>query len=295
MSHVGTLVRGRAYRERAVSARDGTKLYVRDYGDALSSRAPLVCLPGLTRDSRDFHDLALRHAPSRRVICPDLRGRGRSPRATNPAQYAPTALLEDVLDVFDALGIRRAIVIGASFGGYLAMALGAARTRVLAGVILNDIGPELDRTDIAKIAAYIADHQAQPNWDAAARHARDLLGRDWARQDDATWIKLARQSYSEAPDGTLRLDHDPAIGLPLSDMMRGNEGPDLWSLFGVLRSVPTLVLRGERSRILSAATLTRMVAAKPDLIVATVEGVGHMPLLDEPDSLEAIDGFLARF
>lgn len=121
------------------------------------------------------------------------------------------------------------------------------------------------------------------------------MGRDWARQDDTIWLKLARQSYSEAADGTLKLDYDPAIGLPLTDMMGGNNGPDLWSLFGALRRVPTLVLRGERSRILSAATLTRMVAAKPDLIVSTVEGVGHMPLLDEPDSLEAIDGFLARF
>ena len=149
---------------------------------------------------------------------------------------------------------------------------------------------------MAKIAGYIADHPPQPSWEAAARHARDLLGRDWARQDDATWLKLARQSYSEVPDGSLQLDHDPAIGLPLRDLMRnGDDQLDLWRLFRSLRAVPTLVLRGERSRILTETTLARMRAEKSDLLAATVAGAGHMPLLDEPESLEAINGFLARF
>ncbi len=132
MSAGASFERSRAFRERSVSARDGAALYVRDYGDGLSPRVPLVCLPGFTRDSRDFHALALRHASSRRVVCPDLRGRGRSPRDANPAPYAPAALLEDVLDMLDALGLQRAIVLGASFGGFLAMSsapLGPARSR----------------------------------------------------------------------------------------------------------------------------------------------------------------------
>lgn len=296
MSGAADFAHARAYRERIVSARDGAGLYVRDYGDALSPRAPLLCLPGFTRDSRDFHDFALRHAARRRVVCPDLRGRGRSPRAANPAHYAPAALLEDVLDMLDALGLQRTVVLGASFGGFLAMALGAARPRALAGVILNDIGPQIDPVEMAKIAGYVAENRPQPSWDAAAHYARELLGRDWARQDDATWLRLARQSYSEAPDGTLRLDHDPAIGVPLKDLMRGGDDlPDLWRLFRALRAVPTLVLRGARSRILRAASLERMKAEKPDLMAVTVAGVGHMPLLDEPESLEATDGFLARF
>lgn len=295
MSEAVTVERARAYGERSVSARDGAALYVRDYGDPLSPRAPLLCLPGFTRDSRDFHEFALRHAASRRVVCPDLRGRGRSPRAANPARYAPIALLEDVLDLMDALGLERLVVLGASFGGFLAMGLGAARPRALGGVILNDVGPEIAPVEMAKIAGYIAEHRPQPNWEAAARYARELLGRDWARQDEATWLKLARQSYSENPDGTLRLDYDPAIGLPLKAMMRGGDDlPDLWRLFRALRVVPTLVLRGARSRILTKATLARMTAEKPDLIAVTVAGVGHMPLLDEPESLEATDGFLAH-
>ena len=290
--------RARSYRERTVSARDGAALYVRDYGEPLDSRTPLFCLPGFTRDSRDFHEVALRHAGSRRGVCPDLRGRGRSPRTTDPTRYSPTSLLEDVIDLLDALGMARAIVLGASFGGFLAMGLGAARPRSLVGVILNDVGPEVDPGEIDTIAGYIAEHRPQPSWDAAARHGRELLGRDWARQDDATWLRLARQSYSEAPDGSLRLDFDPAIGQPLKAMMRGggsSDTPDLWRLFGTLRAVPTLVLRGAVSRILTEQTLERMKTAKPDLLAVTVAGVGHMPLLDEPESSEAIDGFLARF
>jgi pimeloyl-ACP methyl ester carboxylesterase len=290
------LAAGRAYRERSISARDGLDLYARDYGDQASRRTPLLCLPGFTRNSNDFHETALRHAPARRVVCPDLRGRGRSGRDANPAHYAPMAVLEDVLDVVDALGIARMVVLGAPFGGFLAMGIGTARPRALAGVILNDVGPDIERKEMARIAGYIAENRPQPDWETAARHAREAFGRDWDRQDDATWLKLARQSYTEGPDGQLHLDYDPAIGLPLQAMMRGRgRQTNLWRLFIALRQVPTLVLRGERSRILTEATLARMIEAKPDLMVARIPGIGHMPLLDEPESIEAIDGFLARF
>jgi pimeloyl-ACP methyl ester carboxylesterase len=268
---------------------------VRDYGDRVSERTSLLCLPGFTRDSRDFHELALRHAASRRVLCPDLRGRGRSERDPDPDKYAPAALLEDVLDVIDALGVRRAVVLGASFGGFLAMGLAVARPRSVAGVILNDVGPEVDQAEMARIAGYIVEHKPQPSWDAALRHARESFGRDWQRQDDETWLKLVRQSYSEGPDGQLQLDHDPAIARPLLATLKGSsESPDLWQLFRTLGPVPTLVLRGALSRILKPATLERMAAEKPDLVVVVIPGVGHMPILDEPEALMAIDGFLAR-
>lgn len=285
-----------AYRETMVSARDGHRLYVRDYGGQRSTRPPLLCLPGFTRDTRDFHDLALRLAGQRRVVCPDMLGRGRSERAADAKRYAPAALLEDTMDLMDALGLRRVVVLGASFGGFLAMGLGAARPRCLAGVILNDVGPEIERAEMARIAGYIAEHRPQPSWKIAAAHARETLGTGWSRQDDETWLKLARQSYSEGPDGTLVLDHDPLIGVPLQAIMKGgSDAPDLWRLFRALGPVPTLVLRGALSRILTGPTLARMKAEKPDLASVTVPGIGHMPLLDEPEALEAIDGFLARF
>lgn len=285
-----------AYREVNVTTRDGKRLYARDYGGRQSKRMPLLCLPGFTRDSRDFHALALRLAGERRVVCPDLLGRGRSEYAPDPARYAPAKMLEDMMDVMDALGVARAIVLGASFGGFLAMGLGAARPRALAGAILNDVGPEVDRAEMGRIAGYIAEHRPQPSWQAAIDHGRETLGKGWTRQDDDTWMRLVRQSYSEAPDGTLVLDHDPKIGVPLRSIMGGGgDSPDLWRLFGALKPFPVLVLRGALSRILTEATLARMKVEKPDLVAVTVPGIGHMPLLDEPEALEAIDGFLARF
>jgi pimeloyl-ACP methyl ester carboxylesterase len=288
--------RAGAYREEMISARDGRRLYVRDYDTRGAARTPLLCLPGFTRDSRDFHALATHLSGERRVVCPDLRGRGRSERDPDVARYAPAALLEDVLDLCDALGLARAVVLGASFGGFLAMGIGAARPRLLAGVILNDVGPDIERAEMARIAGYIAEHRPQPDWQAALAHARTTLGQGWQRQDDETWLRLARQSYSKAPDGSLVLDHDPRIGVPLQAIMKGGrDAPDLWRLWRSLRPIPTLVLRGALSRILTEATLARMAAEKPDLIAVRVPGIGHMPLLDEAEALEAIDGFLARF
>lgn len=282
------------FRERRITTHDGLSLYAREYGPEDGGRTPLLCLPGITRNCRDFHDLAQHVAADRRVVCPDMRGRGKSDYDPNPKNYRPEPLLGDVLDLITAFGLSRCVILGTSMGGFLAMGVAIARPRALAGVILNDVSPDVNREALAYIASYVTEYKPQPNWQAAARYGRELVGKGWDK-DEETWLRLAHQTYSEGPDGMLYLDYDPALVGPLNSLISGRaEQRDLWPLFRALRRVPTLAVRGALSQVLTAETLHKMAQEKPDLEAVTVAGVGHAPLLDEPEAASAIDGFLAR-
>jgi len=278
------------FRERRITADDGLSLYVRDYGDAASPRAPVLCLAGLTRSSVDFEDLAPRLARRRRVIALDYRGRGRSDYDPDWRHYTPARYLADVLDVLTATNVHGVVVIGTSLGGILAMMLAVARPTALAGVVLNDIGPEIDPAGIARIGSYLADHLTQPDWDAATAFVRRAYPN--RRLNDEGWKKIARRSYREGPDGRLRPDFDPAIGRAFRAGQ--SDIPDLWPLFRALRHLPVLAIRGALSDILNHATFERMAAEKPDLRRVVIEDVGHVPMLDEPECLEAFNEFFAR-
>lgn len=284
----------RLFREHRITTQDDLSLYAREYGPETGGRTPLLCLPGITRNCRDFHDLAQHVAADRRVVCPDMRGRGKSDYDPNPKNYRPEVLLGDVLDLMTALGLSRCVTLGTSMGGFLAMGIAIVRPRALAGVILNDVSPDVNREALGYIASYVTEYKAQPNWLAAASYGRELVGKGWDK-DDETWLRLAHQTYSEGSDGMLYLDYDPALVGPLNNLIRGRaERFDLWRLFRALRRVPTLAVRGALSQVLTAETLRKMAQEKPDLDEVTVAGVGHAPLLDEPEAIAAIDGFLAR-
>ncbi len=179
-------VGGAEFRERSFSARDGLRLYFRDYGDPLSPGTPLLCLGGLTRNSKDFHHLARRLSARRRVLCPDYRGRGRSPHDPDWRNYAPPQILNDTIQLLAATNLHRVVVCGVSFGGFLAMAMGVAAPIALAGVILDDVGPEVDPAVGRRILDYVSVDRPQPDWDTAvaafkARHP------NLSRRDDAAW------------------------------------------------------------------------------------------------------------
>jgi pimeloyl-ACP methyl ester carboxylesterase len=279
------------FRERSFSARDGLRLYFRDYGDPLSPATPLLCLGGLTRNSKDFHALALRLSESRRVLCPDYRGRGRSPRDPDWRNYAPPRLLNDVLQLLAATNLHRVVVCGVSFGGFLAMAMGVAAPLVLAGVILDDVGPEVDPAVGRQILDYVSADRPQPDWDTAVAALRARFP-NLSRRDETAWRRFAEGSYREAEDGRLHFDWDPAIARPLQQAAA--RPTDYWPLYRSLRCLPVLAIRGALSEVLSPATLARMAAEKPDLVHLTLTEVGHAPMLDEPESEQAIDDFLAR-
>jgi pimeloyl-ACP methyl ester carboxylesterase len=275
---------------KTFTAGDGLSLYYRDYGWRRSGRPALLCLPGLARNSKDFHGVAL-GSGERRVLAPDYRGRGRSAWDRNWRHYRPTTYLDDIRHLIAVSGVGRIVVLGTSLGGAIAMALGVSEPTRLAGVILNDIGPEIGGAGVARILRYIAQDRPQPDWPSAARHLQGLLP-SLGIADAAGWLRFARATYREGADGLLHFDWDPAIVRPL--LTEKPEPVDLWALFGSLRDVPVLLIRGSASDVLSAATAARMAEANPGMAELSLAGIGHAPTLEEPEAAAAIAAFLSR-
>jgi pimeloyl-ACP methyl ester carboxylesterase len=275
---------------RHYSTVDGLRLYYRAYGDPLAPAPAVLCLSGITRNSKDFHDLACHlAAQGRRVVCPDYRGRGLSAYDPDWRKYRPETYLEDLLQLLTLEGMNRFVAIGTSMGGLLTMGLAVARPAALVAAVLNDIGPEIESGGVSRIIDYIGQDHPQADWAAAVAHLKATYP-DLGLPDEKAWRNLAHSTFREADDG-LHVDWDVALARPLRD---GGPLPDLWPLFRALDRRPVLVVRGGRSDVLSDGSLAKMIAAKPDLIHVTLPGVGHAPMLDEPAALEAIDALFAR-
>lgn len=271
---------------------EGLRLFSRVYPGPGAAAPTVLCLHGLTRNSRDFEDLAGHLARLYRVIVPDVRGRGLSARDPNFNNYQIPVYLADVQRLLAGLGAARVSIVGTSMGGLMAMVLAARQPALVAGIVLNDVGPELDPAGLERIRGYVGKAPAARDWAGAVAAVRMVYGSAWPGLDDARWEKIARASYRADARGVPQPDSDPLIAEPLKDASRA--APDLWPLWGALAKLPMLALRGAHSDILSAATLERMKREKPDLATVTVANRGHVPLLDEPECVQAIDEFLAR-
>ena len=280
-----------AYRERWFSAQDGLNLFFRDYGSPLSPGTPLLCLGGLARNSKDYDRLARRHCGHRRVICPDYRGRGRSSYDAEWRNYRPEVYLNDLAHLLAVCNLHRVLVCGTSMGGLLSMGLAIAKPTALAGVILNAIGPHLHHRGLTRILDYIGADHPQPDWESAVAHMKSQFPHLGLGSDER-WRAFAEQTFRLDDGGVLRYDWDQALAKPL--LRSRGATPDLWRLYGALDRHPVLVIRGELSDVLSEETLARMAELKPDLKSATVPGVGHTPMLDEPPAETAIDDFIAE-
>ena len=271
---------------------DGLRLYARVYEGPRSDAPTVLCLHGLTRNSRDFEDLAPHLARRYRVIVPDLRGRGFSARDPQLQNYQPTVYVQDILALFDATAVSRAAVIGTSLGGMLAMMLGFSHAARIAGIVLNDVGPEIDPAGIERIKGYAGRLPPAQNWSEAEAQTKAVFGDAWPGLAPSRWASLARRGYRQNTAGMVELDADPNIGEALRAAPAA--ALDLWPLWKALREVPTLAIRGERSDILSAATFARMKSETPGLAQLEVANRGHVPLLDEPECVLALDAFLSR-
>lgn len=263
-------------------------LFARDYG---GDGVPLVLMHGLTRNSADFEALADRLKGRFRLVVPDQRGRGRSDRDENPANYALPMLCADTLGLIARAGLDRPVLVGTSMGGLMAMGMAAANPGAFRGLVLNDVGPQVEAEGLARIAGYAGKAEAIASWDEAAAYSRRINGSAFPHYGEAQWLAFARRTFREQADGALVLDYDPAI----ASAGHGAPMPDLWPVWDALAGLPVLAIRGGTSDILSAATLERMAGSHPRMTACTVPGVGHAPMLDEPEAVEAIEAFLTQF
>ncbi len=286
------------FEERIVATIDGLSLYARDYPPLLPETGlPVVCLHGLTRNSRDFEVIAPRIAAlGRRVIVPDMRGRGQSANDPDPAHYVPAVYAQDVLKLLDTLEIPRAVFIGTSMGGLIMMVLATIAPDRIAASVLNDVGPRLSTAGLGRIASYVGRSQPVGSWIEAAEAVRAVNGTAFPERadDDAFWMRAARRTFRERDDGQLETDYDPHIALAFADFDEDATPPDLTPLFQALSAKPVLSVRGGLSDILTPEGVAHMKSINPALETATIENIGHAPSLDEPDSWDAILDFLAK-
>ena len=283
------------FEERSFIAQDGLRLAFSDYGPRYGARTPVLCLAGLTRNSRDFHELAsfLSSIPGheRRVIALDYRGRGRSEYDRNWESYSLACELGDVLDLLTALALEHVAIVGTSRGGLIAMLMGAARPASLRAVVLNDIGPQIEAQGLLRIRQYMRERPVARGWDEAADALRRMWEGLYPALSDAEWQALARKIYREE-NGRIVPDYDPNLLKPLDKLDLSVSPPPIWAQFASLAHVPLLVLRGQHSDILTAETVAEMHRRHPDLQSATVPDSGHAPLLVEPPVLRRIAQFM---
>jgi pimeloyl-ACP methyl ester carboxylesterase len=285
--------------QRTWTSADGLSLVADDYAGAEGpAKTPVICLHGLTRNARDFDVLAPHIAAGgRRVIAPDIRGRGRSAYDPNPVNYNPLVYAGDVIALMTQAGVARAIFIGTSMGGLITMTLSALRPDMVAGAVLNDVGPAIGPEGLARIGGYVGVSAEVNSWQEAADYARSLNGDALPGLSDADWMTFGRRLFREDPHGRFTLDYDPAISQAFQASPAGAPAapaPDLWPIFAALAfNRPLLVVRGANSDILEAATATKMVATAPHITFAEIPNVGHAPTLEEPEAVAAIDALLA--
>ena len=283
------------FAERRWTSADGLSLYARDYAPASGpAKLPVIAIHGLTRNSADFEVIAPLIAQSgRRVLAVDVRGRGRSDRAPDPMTYQPATYAQDVLALLNQTGIERAVFLGTSMGGLITMALAAIRSKVIAAAIVNDVGPEVAKEGLARIAAYSGQPADTPTWADAAAYARKINAVALPHYGDAEWMAFARRTFVEGPEGAPILNYDPDIAVPIRAAGAKALVPNLWPMFGRLaRGRPVLLVRGQTSDLLSEKIAAKMRKRAPKMDYVEAPGIGHAPMLDEPEVKAAIFPFL---
>jgi pimeloyl-ACP methyl ester carboxylesterase len=281
------------YEDCTWTSSDGLALHYRNY-PALdgASALPVLCLHGLTRNARDFAALAEHLSATRRVIVPEMRGRGQSDYSPNSDTYSPITYVADVEKLLAEQDIARFCVIGTSMGGLMTMLMAQGAPGRMAAVVMNDIGPEVDPAGLARISGYVGHGRSYPTWIHAARSLAEVHGAAFLDYDLDMWLEMAKRTMIVTQNGRISFDYDMAIAEPFGKP--GNAAPpNLWLAFEALRGVPMLLVRGELSDLLSADTVKQMQARNPAMQTVTVPRVGHAPTLDEPEVVSAIDRLLA--
>jgi len=283
-----------APRSTFISAQDGLRIHVREYGARITAAAPVVCLPGLTRTTADFDALAPALAygqPKRRVIAIDSRGRGQSEYDVNPQNYNLTTELADVISALTALEIGRSAFVGSSRGGLLSMLLAVAQPTALAGVVLHDIGPVIEPKGLARIKSYVGKLPQPGSFEEGAEILRRLSDAQFPNFTADQWLTAAHHTW-KVEDGKLTLTYDVRLARTLAEFDVESPPPLMWNEFDALARVPVLVIRGSNSDILSAAAVDAMRTRHPRLTAIEVADQGHVPLLDSAELIQRIAEFI---
>jgi pimeloyl-ACP methyl ester carboxylesterase len=272
---------------------DGLRLHYRDYAGGDAGRPPIVCIPGLTRNARDFEGVAERLAGEWRLICVELRGRGESAYAKDAMSYVPRTYLQDMEALIGNLALERFVLFGTSLGGLITMLLAASGKERIAGALLNDIGPVMETRGLDHIRGYVGRSRDWPTWLHAARFLAEAQGDRYPLWKLDQWLVYAKRLAKLTSGGRIVFDYDMRIAEPFK-LPAGEAGFDLWPAFRALAGIPSLVVHGEISDLLSAETVARMKAEVPSMESVTIPNVGHAPTLDEPEAQVAIDALLKR-
>lgn len=278
-----------------VSAADGLRLHVREYGARRASRLAVVCLPGLTRTAADFAALApvLANAGPRRVLALDSRGRGRSEYDRNPDNYNLLVELGDLVAVLIALAVGPAVFVGSSRGGLLAMHLAVAHPTALAGVVLHDIGPVIEPKGLARLRSYVGKMPQPRSFAEGADILRQLFHGQFPNLSAEQWLASAQRAW-QMRDGALVPTYDVRLSRTLANIDIERPLPPLWNEFDALKRVPMLVIHGAKSDILSAATVAAMAVRHPGMETIEVSDQGHVPLLEGDELLRRVGAFVAQ-
>ncbi|MDK2761321.1 MAG: alpha/beta hydrolase [Sphingopyxis sp.] len=286
---------GRGWSDQYWWSSDGVRLHARVYAgpDGSDGAPPVLCMPGLARNARDFEALAPHIAQYRKVIVIEFRGRGESAYAKDPMTYVPLTYVQDVVAMMDEMDITRFAAIGTSLGGLVAMLMAATLPGRLVGAVLNDVGPELEAAGLARIRDYIGAGGSQPTWIHAARAFAELNAAIYPRYAIHDWLRLTKRTHRLTAEGRIVTDYDKQIAAPLRVPGGADAGIDLWPAYRALGDVPVLILRGALSDILGRGAAQAMVAELPRARLVEVPEVGHAPTMDEPEALTAIDAWIA--
>ncbi|MVA26640.1 alpha/beta fold hydrolase [Agrobacterium vitis] len=285
------------FQDRTVTAADGIQLFVRDYqasGDTdLASLPPVVCLPGLTRNHRDFTQLARRlSAGGRRVICIDSRGRGGSGRDPDPKNYNLLTEMADVIAMLDEFAIAQADFIGTSRGGLLLHFLAVMHSSRIRSVILNDVGPVLEKEGLIAIRDYLSGNGGPKTWADCPAYLKSVHGATFPVLEQQDWEDMAQALYRDE-NGIPVADYDPAIAAQISSIDFSKPIPDLWVQYEALAPFPLLIIRGEHSQLLSRQASESMIARHPSASLVIAKGQGHAPLLHLMPLAAEIERFLS--
>ncbi len=278
--------------DRYWNSSDGLRLHYRDYAGP-ADQPPILCLPGLTRNARDFAPVADRLAGKWRIVAVEFRGRGESQHDPNPANYLPQTYATDLLKLLDQLGIADAVFMGTSLGGLVTMLIAGSDPERIAGALINDIGPVVEPAAIERLRKYVGKGGQWASWTEAGQAAAAINRLAFPQYTERDWEDFARRLCSERADGSIRPDYDMAIG---GAFARNSGAPafDAWPLLDGLADKPVLIVRGETSDLFSAATAMTMLGRLPKAELVTIPGIGHAPILDESEAAAGIDRLLAR-